>query len=126
MTTAVLFLLMLGVRAHAHTPPRPPACLPADVKADDVVTVEQRGSGRAPARITVEQRLKKMKARCRRGKLVDRSGREVRFYRLAGCWGNPPQDYREILGRQQRELDDLKRRYVVVELSCNPGGVSIH
>jgi hypothetical protein len=87
--------------------------LPAGINSADKVT----------AAITVKQRLVELKARCRRGKLVDRSGREIRFYRLAGCWGNPPPDYREILERQRRELERLKKRYTVIELTCNPDGI---
>ena len=122
MTTVVLFILMLCSPVHARSLPRPPACLPDGVKAKDVVSVEQHRSGKGFKQTTVEQKLKQLKARCRRGKLVDGRGKEIRFYRLKGCWGNPPQDYREILDRQQREISDLKRRYVVVEITCNPTG----
>ncbi len=87
--------------------------MPAGINSADKVT----------ASVTVEQKLVELKARCRRGKLVDRSGKEIRFYRLAGCWGNPPADYREILERQRRELEKLKKRYTVIELTCNPDGI---
>ncbi len=92
---------------------RGPDCLPARINSDDKVS----------ASVTVRQRLIELKAHCRRGKLFDRSGKEIRFYRLAGCWGNPPPGYREILERQRRELEKLKKRYTVIELTCNPDGI---
>jgi len=75
--------------------------------------------------VTVEQKLRELRARCRRGKLVDASGREIYFYRLQGCWGNPPEDYQQILQRQQQEIQRLKKRYTVIEMTCNPSGVPI-
>jgi hypothetical protein len=73
-------------------------------------------------KITVEQKLTAMKARCKNGKLVDAQGKEISFFRLEGCWGNPPADYQEILAQQQQQLDKLKQRYTVIEMTCNPDG----
>jgi hypothetical protein len=56
---------------------------------------------------------------------VDARGRQIQFYRLTGCWGNPPENYQEILDNQQRELAQLRKRFRVVEISCNPSGVLI-
>ena len=101
----------------------PCSCLPKDIKRTDVVSAPVSLPGRSGKKITVEQKLKELKARCRRGKLVDASGKEIYFYHLQGCWGNPPADYQEILGQQARELEKLRRRYRVIEMTCNPEGV---
>ena len=67
-------------------------------------------------------KLKQLKARCRKGKLVDAKGKEIRFFRLQGCWGNPPEDYQEILTRQAQELENLRKQYRVIEMTCNESG----
>ncbi|MEQ1605926.1 MAG: hypothetical protein ABL999_13765 [Pyrinomonadaceae bacterium] len=71
--------------------------------------------------ITVRDSLKSMTARCSKHKLVDRRKREIKFFRIEGCWGNPPADYLEIQARQQQELASLKKKYPVIEISCNAG-----
>jgi hypothetical protein len=103
------------------------ACLPADVKATDVVSTAEVFSGgkREIRKTTAEQALKLLKARCSRGKLTDQSGKEIRFYRLVGCWGHPSPDDQEVLDRQRQELADLKKRYRVIEVTCNPSGFRI-
>ncbi|HAF13023.1 MAG TPA: hypothetical protein DHU55_03730 [Blastocatellia bacterium] len=68
--------------------------------------------------ITVEEKLATLKARCRRGKLIDGSGKQIYFYQLTGCWGNPPTDYQEILDKQNTELIRLRKRYTVIEMTC--------
>ena len=105
------------------------SCLPAGIKPTDVVSTQQgmkpgAGSGRVKT-ITVAQKLKELRARCRKHKLVDARGREIRFYQLVGCWGNPPEDYQEILERQAKELASLRKRYRVIEMTCNPSGQQI-
>ncbi|MDQ4122088.1 MAG: hypothetical protein M3209_11665 [Acidobacteriota bacterium] len=99
-------------------------CLPKDIKLDQIVSVTQKTSGLKDEveRETVKQRLDKLDARCRAGKLVDGKNREIRFYQLEGCWGNPPDDYLEILDRQKKELEELKKKYTVIEITCNPSG----
>jgi hypothetical protein len=99
-------------------------CLPPDIKLDTIVSTKQieTDSGNRIERETVKQRLDKIKARCRDNKLVDDKGKEIRFYHLQGCWGNPPQGYLEILANQQKELDELKKKFTVIELTCNPSG----
>ena len=67
-------------------------------------------------------KLKELSARCRKHKLVDARGREIRFYQLVGCWGNPPDDYQQQLERQAKELVKLRKRYRVIEMTCNPSG----
>lgn len=103
-------------------------CLPADVQATDVVSVQAEPSGphRAEVKtITVARKLKELRARCRKHRLVDRRGREIRIYRLLGCWGNPPDDYLEQLARQSKELASLRKRYRVIEVQCIPSGPQI-
>jgi hypothetical protein len=112
------------------TPPsnRFQECLPNGTELTDVVsaTITKPGAELATKKTTVEEKLIAIKARCKKGKLVDASGREIRFFRLQGCWGNPPADYQEILARQDEELKKLRKRYTVIEMTCNPDGVQIH
>ena len=100
-------------------------CLPKEIKPADVVSSRLVGSSKVLKKITVEEKLIQLKASCKKGKLVDASGREIRFYRLEGCWGNPPADYQEILQKQSEELEKLKKQYTVIEMTCNPEGVLI-
>jgi hypothetical protein len=103
-------------------------CLPRDIQPSDIVSAYEVRSG--PHRgeinkITVAQKLKEIRAGCRKGKLIDSKGKEIRFYRLSGCWGNPPDNYQEILERQDKELASLRKRYRVIEMTCNPSGEQI-
>jgi len=106
----------------------PSKCLPDGITRTDVVStsVVRSSRGRPKYRkITVEQKLDELKARCRRGKLVDAAGTELRFYKLSGCWGHPSPDDQEVLERQNRELIALRKRYRVIEITCNPAGEQI-
>jgi len=116
------FILLSLPAAATHKFER---CLPSGIKLTDVVSAQLAKPGRAVSRITVGQKLTEMKAKCKRGKLVDRTGREIYFYRLKGCWGNPPIDYQEILQKQKDELEKLRKKYTVIEMTCNPDGVRI-
>jgi len=91
------------------------SCLPEDVRADEVVSYDVKGK----STLTVKQKLIELKARCRKGKLVDAKGREIRFFRNS-CWGNPPEDYLEIQKRENEELAKLKKHYAVIVFGCNP------
>lgn len=86
------------------------SCLPKDVNTDEIVADAAKSS--------VNAKLAKLKARCYRGRLVDAKRREIRFFR-PGCWGNPPADYLEIQEQQRRELARLKKKYVVIEITCS-------
>lgn len=102
-------------------------CLPANVKLDDIVATKVIGDLR-PAnvvRTTVAQTLEALGVVCKKDRLIDTSGKEIYFYHRVGCWGNPPQNYGEILRKQQEDLDRLKKKYTVVEMTCNPSGVPI-
>jgi hypothetical protein len=102
-------------------------CLPQGMAPTDVVstTVVRTAGGEAVEKVTVRDKLSALKASCNRGRLVDGAGREIYFYRLTGCWGNPPADYELILARQRAELEKLKKQYTVVEMTCNPSGLPI-
>lgn len=93
------------------------ACLPEDVKLDEVVSIE----GEATKPVTVRQKLTELKARCKSGKLVDGKGKPIQFVHLIGCWGNPPEDYEEQIERQRAEIKRLKTKFTVVEISCAQG-----
>jgi len=58
------------------------------------------------------------RARCKGGKLKRSCWQEIYFYTLIGCWGNPPANYLEILQRQEREIQRLKRRYTLIQIPC--------
>jgi hypothetical protein len=91
------------------------SCLPQDVRADEVVSYDVEGK----SILTVKKKLIELRARCRRGKLVDAKGREIRFFRIS-CWGNPPEDYLEIQKREGEALAELKKHYSVIVFGCNP------
>lgn len=99
-------------------------CLPPDITLDTIVsaTAVETATGNRIEKETVRQRLDKIKAGCKNGKLLDKKNREIRFYRLQDCWGNPPPDYLAIIERQQKELAELKKKYTVIEITCNPSG----
>ena len=98
------------------------ACMPAGVQASDVVSSQAVKPGGKVVTVTVSQKLKALGARCRKGKLVDAKGTEIRFSQLVGCWGNPPDDYQEQLERQTRELTKRRKRYRVIEMTCDSSG----
>ena len=101
------------------------SCLPLTVKRSEVVTLRTDTTTNTVGKVTLEDKLTELKARCKNGKLVDASGKEIHFFRMTGCWGNPPPDYQEILEQQNKELEKLRKRYVVIEITCNPDGIKI-
>ena len=120
-------LMCLGLDGNANKN-KSWTCLPNGINATDIVSTQEVKStkGRREYRkISVEQKLRDLKARCRRGKLVDASGTEIRFYKLVGCFGHPSDDDREVLDRQTQELAKLRKRYRVIEMTCNPSGEQI-
>jgi hypothetical protein len=99
-------------------------CLPSGIKLEDIVSTKVAGLIRPGkiVRTTVEQTLGKLNAACKNNKLVGASGKEIYFYHLTGCWGNPPMNYSEILQKQADEITKLNQQYTVVEMTCNPSG----
>ncbi len=98
------------------------SCLPAGISAGMVLEIKMRetATGMARYEVTVRDALKELKAKCRKGKLVDRAGKPVRFFALRGCWGTPPANYRQILKKQEKDLAALKKANTVVVIPCNP------
>jgi hypothetical protein len=123
-----LFLLSAALLATLGPSPsrasNTEGCLPAGITSTDVVSARsvRTRMKAAVVTVTVADKLKELKARCRKNKLVDAQGREIRFYPLIGCWGNPPDDYQQQLERQARELARLRKRYRVIEMTCDPDG----
>ncbi len=118
-----LIMIISSLLMAAAPVPEPCSCLPQNIKLSDVVTAGTGRPGRAPGnKVTVEQKIHELKAVCRKGKLVDSAGKRIYFYRLKGCWGNPPEGYQEILKNQTAELVKLRRTYHVIEMTCNPEG----
>ena len=100
-------------------------CLPEGMKSTNVISVQAvraANGGTDLKKTTLNEKLIELKAHCKKGKLVDPSGREIRFYKRTGCWGNRPVDYEEILERQEKEIAQLKKRYNVVEIPCDLSG----
>jgi hypothetical protein len=115
-------LVMISPRATVAN--NTDTCLPAGIQPTDVVSTKTTITGNKGRviTVTVSEKLMELKARCRRHKLVDGKGREIRFYQLVGCWGNPPEDYQQQLERQAKELASLRKRYRVIEMTCNANG----
>ncbi len=113
---SLLFLVSAVLLSLVSTPASAGVgCLPSGINPSDVVSAQAANA----------EKLKELRARCRKGKLVDAKGTEIRFYQLVGCWGNPPEDYQEILERQAKELASLRKRNHVIEMTCNPSGQEI-
>ena len=98
-------------------------CLPPGIELSSVVSAQATGG--KVSKVTVQQTLDQLGAACQNGLLVDSSGKEIYFYPLKGCWGNPPDNYQDILQKQRDELEKLKTQYNVIELTCNPSGLPI-
>ena len=118
LLVAIFSAMTISVSAASQ----PYSCLPTGVKTGDIVRVVELSSRSGDVRmktVSVAESLKSIKAKCSKGKLVDSKKKEIKFYRIEGCWGNPPEDYLEIQARQRRELAELKRKNNVIEISCN-------
>jgi hypothetical protein len=116
--------LLVTISPTASVTNNTDGCLPAGIQPTNVVstrTTVARNKGKVIT-VTVTEKLTEVKARCRKHKLVDGQGREIRFYQLVGCWGNPPEDYQQQLERQAKELASLRRRYRVIEMTCDTDG----
>jgi len=114
-TLAAISALPVTVEDAGPSPSQSFSCLPKDVRTDEAVSYGMKGK----SILTVEKKLVEMKARCRRGKLIDAKRREIRFFRPS-CWGNPPPDYLEIRERENKELSKLRKHYTVIVFACNP------
>ena len=102
-------------------------CLPPGINLDSNVANEPSEPDKQlqAKGVTVKAKLSHLKARCKRGKLLDSKGRQIRVYTLIGCWGNPPDNYLELLENQDREIQRLKKRYTVIQIPCGHGSVDL-
>ena len=99
-------------------------CLPEGVALDTVVSTTTLADGTI-LKTTVGDTLKELGAKCSKGKLVDKKGKEIVFYFLTGCWGTVPPDADQIVANQQNEINTLSKTYTVVLITCNPTGLPI-
>jgi hypothetical protein len=93
-------------------------CLPKDVAPDALVSGEEWKLAKEQKPVTVREALRRLEARCQNGKLFDKTGREIYFVHLIGCWGNPPEDYQEQLAHQAQEIQRLKKNCTVLRIPC--------
>jgi hypothetical protein len=93
-------------------------CLPDGFKATDIVSYIRNVSG-PEKQITVADKLAELRARCRRGELVDGKAKRIKFFRFA-CYGNPPSDYEEIRQKETEELEKLQKTHTVIVVECDP------
>ena len=128
LLSVLLFPNLVSAAAAVKPPDHFALCLPDGIKAGTVVSAERvkTGNGSVVKIVTVTDTLLKLRARCKKGKLLDSTGKEISFYRLEGCWGYPPPDYQEVMERQRKELLALKQKYNVITLTCNPSGQQIY
>lgn len=107
-------LIAFGDSTVIHKSPKYD-CLPNDVRPDEVVSYGRN----AKENVTVVKKLDELKARCRKGRLLDSNKKEIRFFRVS-CWGKPPPDYLEIKRNEKAEFEKLKKDYTVITIGCNP------
>lgn len=98
--------------------------LPAGVTLTDEVREEIRDeSGRVVETkiITVGEKLKMLGARQDKDRLVDRKGREIKFYKppVRGVSEGVEADRRQAR-RDREELEKLREKYTVIVLYVNP------
>jgi hypothetical protein len=75
---------------------------------------------------TIQQTLQTLGAKCKGKLLVDRQGREIRFFQEIACSGiQPPPEVLKRWEQAQAERDRLKQRYTVVDLTCNASGIPL-
>lgn len=91
------------------------ACLPAGVKVSDIVVY----GFNAEINVTVAEKVKELRGRCRNRQLVGPDKKRIRFFRTQ-CWGYPPPDYEQIRAEEKRQLEVLKAKHTVIVLGCDP------
>lgn len=96
------------------------SCLPSGITLETVVSADMNGD-----KVTVNEALSAQGAYCGGTALLDSNNRPIRFYTLTGCWGNPPQNYGEVLAAQEKELAALQKTNTVITVTCNPSGIPI-
>jgi hypothetical protein len=95
-------------------------CISPEINLDEAVLVETtKSAGSMIAKTeTVRDRLVKLQARCVQGKLTGARRKQIYIHRLIGCWGNPPEDYLEQLNRQAADIEQLKKKYILIQIPC--------
>ncbi len=111
-----LAVALLSMTFFASKKPDRFTCLPDDIDRKAVIQETSPTTKNKP--LTVEQKLIEIDAKCRKGKLVDRSGREIKLIQVVGCWGNPPEDYLEQIENQRKEIERWKKTNRVIEIPC--------
>lgn len=101
--------------------------LPPRIKLDTEVrkdTLNEKGEVVSFEVVTVEQRLNELKARYKKGVLVDAKGREIRFFEplCRGVSAGYERDEQERL-EKEKELAELLKKYTVIILYCNPAKI---
>jgi hypothetical protein len=126
LSALVLALTLLTPVSGAKTN-RLASCLPEGVKLTSEILEQSAGSTSAKGKPkTVASKLAELSARCKNKKLFTRNGKEIRIVQLIGCWGNPPEDYQEQVQRQQREIEELRKKYIVIEIPCTQNKTIAH
>ncbi|CAN5291694.1 hypothetical protein BH20ACI1_BH20ACI1_10880 [soil metagenome] len=102
--------------------------LPDGVKLSDEVrkdVLNDKGEVVSYETITVEEKLKELGAKYENEKLVDRDGREIRFYTppVRGTSQGFEEDEKQR-ERDKKELDELQSKYTVIILYVDPRKVS--
>ena len=121
LLSALALVLTLLTAVSGSKSDRFSSCLPEGIKLTSEIFEESDGSSNAKRKPkTLQAKLTDLRARCKNRKLVTRNGKEIRIVQLIGCWGNPPEDYREQMDRQQRDIKELSKKYVVIQIPCTP------
>ena len=94
------------------------ACLPEGFALTDVIAYRQTETGKEK-NLTLAEKLAELKAHCKKGKLMDGQGREIRFFQPA-CYGNPPENLDEIRQQEREALARLQKLYTVIIIECDP------
>ena len=90
-------------------------CLPEGFQLDDKMSASPKASMQP---LTIKDKLVELKAHCKKGKLIDGKGKEIRFFKFT-CFGNPPDNYQEIVQKESQALADLQKRYKVLIIPCD-------
>jgi hypothetical protein len=102
------------------------ACLLEGRTLADVVSAQTiPGTAMEVQTVTVRQTLRSLGARCQNQALVDRTGREIVFFQLQNCWGNPPINHQELVQQQVDAIAALEETNTVIQMTCNPSGIPI-
>lgn len=92
-------------------------CLPEGFQLEDKIAAGPKASMQP---LTIKDKLLELKAHCKRGKLVDSKGKEIRLFKFT-CFGNPPDNYQEIVQKESQTLANLQKRYKVLVIPCDRG-----